>query len=446
MTTDPNRNQKQEEPSKNSSWKRIKSNVAVAGLVCAIIFVVLYGLVNIRTLNELTSSALDVLTPILLGVAIAYLLNPILKIFEYVVFKKIKNTRVLRGLSLSMTYVVAILIIVGFLFLLIPQLIESIKDFVGNFNFYVENTSKFINDTYSNLVSDGEYHEIIHGESLIALVKGFISNNQSLFDNIKEYGMGLVVGIKNTVLAIFISIYVLSSKERLKAQTKKLTTALFSETATYRFYRYLHLCHQTFGGFFIGKIVDSLIIGVITLVTLLIFQMPYVLLVSTIVCITNVIPVFGPFIGAIPSFIIIFIKDPVKALIFLVLILLIQQLDGNVIGPKILGDSTGLSSLGVIISIVIMGSYFGIIGMILGVPIFAVVVAIVKEFLEDRLYEKKRPIDTADYYEKDSLVDPRDKHEKLFLRALHPFATLFRKIVALFRRTDKKKKREKDNL
>ena len=443
---DNNQNKQPENGSRerNFSWKKMKSNVTVTALVCAITFLILYGLVNIHTISGLASSVLGVFTPILLGGAIAYMLNPLLKFFEYVVFKKMKNTNVIRGLSLLSTYVVALLAIVGFLFLLIPQLVESVADFIGKFDSYLANTAEFVNNAYSRLIGDGEYHEILHSEAIIKAFQEFLSTNEGLFDSVKEIGLGFVNGIKNVVLAIFISIYVLISKERLKAQTKKLTTALFAEHTNYRFYRYLNLCHQTFSGFFIGKIIDSLIIGGITLLTLLIFRIPSPLLISTIICITNIIPVFGPFIGAIPSFFFIFIQDPIKALIFLVLILLIQQLDGNVIGPKILGNSTGLSSLGVIVSIVIMSSYFGIIGMILGVPIFAVLVTIVKEIIEDRLYEKSRPIDTADYYEKDSLVDPREKHEKLFNRMVAPLVSIFKKIASIFKKGDKKKKQSED--
>ena len=443
---DNNQNKQPENGSRerNFSWKKMKSNVTVTALVCAITFLILYGLVNIQTISGLTSSVLGVFTPILLGGAIAYMLNPILKFFEFVVFKKMKNTNVIRGLSLLSTYVVAILAIIGFLFLLIPQLVESVADFISKFDSYLANTAEFVNNAYSRLIGDGEHHEILHSEAIMKAFQDFLSSNEGLFDSVKEIGLGFFNGIKNTVLAIFISIYVLISKERLKAQTKKLTTALFAEHTNFRFYRYLNLCHQTFSGFFIGKIIDSLIIGAITLVTLLIFRIPSPLLISTIICITNIIPVFGPFIGAIPSFFFIFIQDPLKALIFLVLILLIQQLDGNVIGPKILGNSTGLSSLGVIVSIVIMSSYFGIIGMILGVPIFAVLVTIVKEIIEDRLYEKNRPIDTADYYEKDSLVDPREKHEKLFNRMVAPLVSIFKKLTSLFKKGDKKEQQPED--
>ncbi|MBQ9783416.1 MAG: AI-2E family transporter, partial [Clostridia bacterium] len=159
---------------------------------------------------------------------------------------------------------------------------------------------------------------------------------------------------------------------------------------------------------------------------------------SAIVGVTNVIPFFGPIIGAIPSFLIIFIASPGKAFLFLLLILIIQQLDGNVIGPKILGNTTGISSLGVIISIIIMGDLFGVVGMLIGVPLFAVIIALVREFLDHRLKKKSLSTDTADYYEEDSLVDPHEVHEPVTKR-------LFRSIGHAFLRIFRPKKHKKKN-
>ena len=254
-----------------------------------------------------------------------------------------------------------------------------------------------------------------------------------------EYGMGLVVGLKNVLFAIFISIYVLASKERLKAQANKAATAVFSGKEKRRFYRYVRLCKRTFGGFFIGKLIDSLIIGLLTLVLMLIFRMPVPLLIATIVGITNIVPVFGPFIGAIPSFLLIFIVSPSKALIFLILIVLIQQLDGNVIGPKILGNTTGISTLGVVISIIVMGDFFGIVGMIIGVPVFALFIAVGKEMMEYRLRKKGLPTDTAEYYDTDSLIDPHEEHESASAKMFKNIGNTVMKVVALL---PKKKKAE----
>ena len=421
--------------------KRSKSGLA---LFCAFSFLILYIIVNASVFGGFFSAVMSVLTPIILGGALAYMLNPILKLFEFKIFKKLKNKKLLRGLSLLLTYVVALLIIVAVLLLLIPQLIQSIMDFAGKFDYYIDTTVNALNDFIAKLMDNNNMNDVIQKEKVFDAISQLVSKSGDLFSGIMgyivEYGMGLIIGIKNAVLAIFISIYILISKERLNAQTKKLTTAIFSPKGRRRFYHYVRLCDRTFGGFFVGKIIDSLIIGVITAIVLLIFRMPYVLLVSAIICITNVIPVFGPFIGAIPSFFIIFIVDPKKALLFLVLILLIQQLDGNVIGPKILGNSTNLSSLGVIISIIVMGEFFGVIGMIVGVPIFAVGVALIKEMIEHRLRKKELSTDTADYYARDSLVDPHESHETYSQKLFKNMGISFGKLVSKF----KKDKKEKD--
>ena len=419
-----------------------KKSFSLIALTCAIIFTTVYIIVNISILSNLFSAVLSVFAPILLGAALAYMLNPILKLFEFKVFKWIKHKGLLRTLSMIMTYVVMFAIIAAFLLLLIPQLIDSVTLFVSKFDGYMEHSVELINNLAADITSNEQYRNLISEETLTNALTGLLFKSGDIFTDImayvKEYGAGLIVSIKNIVLAIFISIYILISKERLKAQTVKFATAVFSPSKSRRFFKYVNLCDRTFGGFFVGKLIDSLIIGVITLIALLIFQIPYAILVSTIVAITNIIPVFGPFIGAIPSAFIILMDNPQKALIFLILIVLIQQLDGNVIGPKILGNTTGISSLGVIVSIIIMGEYFGVIGMLLGVPIFAVVISIVKEILDTKLRAKNKPTDTAEYYSIDSLEDPHEQHQK-------PLAKMLESLSGLFKKIFRPKKKNKEN-
>lgn len=401
---------------KESTWNRVKQNSQAAILACIIIFVVLYAIVNISVFSGLFTAILKVFTPIILGAALAYMLNPLLKLFETKALKRIRNKKLLRGLSLLLTFLVAFLIVAAFILLLIPQLAQSIQDFASNFDSYIQRTASWINEFMVNLTSNPKYSNMIDSAKILDFIQNLIGDSDEVADSVSKIGLGIFNTLKNILLMIFIAIYILLSKERLKAQTHKFTTAMFTKKGGERFYKYLTLCHENFTGFFVGKMIDSLIIGVLTLILLLIFRIPYAPLVATIVGITNIIPVFGPFIGAIPSFLIIFIADPVKALIFLILILIIQQIDGNIIGPKILGNTTGLSSLGVIISIIIMSAYFGVVGMIVGVPIFAVLVAIIKEFLDHKLEEKGLPSDTADYYERNSLVNPREEHDSLFIK------------------------------
>ena len=277
---------------------------------------------------------------------------------------------------------------------------------------------------------DNKYSTLMTGEKLKELLFKAINAITPSQDDAFNIITGIGIGLKNTFLALFISIYMLISKERLAAQFRKFSAAILGINGRKRLYRYIRIIHRNFGGYFSGVLVDALIIMVLSFICFLIFNIPYAPLIAVIIGTTNIIPIFGPFLGAIPSFIIIFIQDPAKALVFAILILVIQQLDGNIIAPKVLGNSTNISSLGVIISITIMGDYFGIVGMIIGVPIFAAGIAIGKEFIDHRLRIADMPTDTAEYYTDDSLVDPYEHHEtfshKLFRKTSESFCKLFR--------------------
>lgn len=186
----------------------------------------------------------------------------------------------------------------------------------------------------------------------------------------------------------------------------------FSEKAGKSIIEKSRKCNEIFGGFVIGKIIDSLIIGVLTFILLSIFNMPYTMLVSIIVCVTNVIPFFGPFIGAIPSFFLILLIDPIKALWFLLIIFLIQQLDGNIIGPKILGNSTGLSAFWVMFAILIAGGLFGFAGMLFGVPVFAIIYYLLSEWIRGKLKKKNLPLETENYMDAEELKGTKEIMEK----------------------------------
>ena len=425
--------------SDNHTRKPRRSAGAPVGMITIIIslvaFVILYTIVNISSISSVASSIMSVITPVALGAGIAYLLNPILKFFEKRVLKKIKNRKILRVLGLTLTYVSVLLFLGGAAFLVVPSLIESIAELINDFDGYIEHTIDLINGLIAKYLDTHE--EIsINREQLFGFISRLFNTSGDLFQSIGDYvikyGTGLVVGAKNLLFALFISVYVLLSKENLKAQAVKLATAFLRSDTRHKLFRYVKLCDKTFGGFFMGKIIDSLIIGAITFVTLFLFDMPFYLLVSAIVCVTNIIPVFGPFIGAIPSFFLIFIKDPAKAFAFLVIIFIIQQIDGNIIGPKILGNSTGMSALGVMVAIIIMGEWLGVVGMILGVPIFAVILTIVNEMAENRLRRKNLPINTAEYHSSSNETEPYIPNETIshavFTVTGHLFGKLFRAI------------------
>lgn len=424
-----------------------KGSGVFALTVFALIFLVIYVIVNLGAISEVLSYVLSVLSPLLIGFALAYILNPILRLFEFKIYKRIKNIHVLRALSLISTFLTALLIVAAFLWLLIPQIITSIEGLVSQYDTYVSKTTGFLNNLISKFMAEGHVSEYVNEQHIRDFVANFFSASGDVLEGvmayIKEYGMGLFEGVKNTILGIFIAIYVLISKEKLQAQVRKLGAAFLPDSRVRKLGKYISITHKTFSGFFVGKIIDSAIIMVLTLIIMLICNMPYALLVSVIVGVTNIIPIFGPIVGAVPSFFIIFIVDPQKALIFLVLIILIQQLDGNVIGPMILGDSTGISSLGVIVAIIIMGDLFGVLGMIIGVPIFAVATTVIKEISETRLRKKNKSTDTADYYLKDAIADPHENHEPVATRIVKNTARMFKKISDRIRKRGSESEEQK---
>ena len=218
--------------------------------------------------------------------------------------------------------------------------------------------------------------------------------------SLTEGVIGVVNGLIDVLIGFIVAIYLLFGKEKFLGQGRKIVYAFNTPR---RANIILHLAaktNKTFSGFIIGKLIDSAIIGVLCFIGLSILKMPYTLLVSVIVGVTNVIPVFGPYIGAIPSTILILLVDPMKGLYFVIFIFLLQQLDGNVIGPMILGDSTGLSAFWVMFAILIGGGLFGLVGMIVGVPTFAVIYYIIKMLIQQKLEQKKLPIETENYNEK----------------------------------------------
>ena len=412
--------------------------------ICAIIFVIIFTMANIQGVIGVLSSIFSVLTPVIIGFALAYILNPMLTFYEYKVFKKLKNKNFIRGISITLTLVTAFVILLAFLWLLIPQVITSSKDLISNYDNYIESTVNLINSTISKIATDDHLTEYISAEEVTNFVlKFFASSSQimsSILSYVSDFAMGLFVGLKNTILGIFIAIYMLVAKERLLALARKFGTAFISERNFKIVQKYASITHNTFTGFFVGKIVDSAIILLLTLVLLLIFDINYPLLIAVIVGITNIIPVFGPIIGAIPSFFILFIIDPKQAFIFLILIILIQQLDGNVIGPKILGDSTGISSLGVLIAIIVMGEYFGIIGMIIGVPIFAVLGVLINEIADVKLTKRGKSTYLDEYYHKDAMIDPHTKRQPILLKI---FGKLYRSLFKGVRARKIKKAKDK---
>ncbi len=379
--------------------------VILAGIVCYFAFL------RLDDIAGLLGKIGGILQPIILGLVFAYLLNPLVTIIENQVIKmfekKAKNREKLRKVSRSIgiagSLLVAFAVVILLLNMVIPELYRSIRDLIMSLPHQINTAIDFLES------------EKIHDTAFSGTIKSVLENGAEAFQmwlktdlltRINQMMSFVTVGVFSVVETLFdiavgviVSVYVLNSKEKFTGQCKKITYALLSRERANLMLQITRKSHKIFGGFVIGKIIDSIIIGILCFIGLSILDMPYTLLVSVIVGVTNVVPFFGPYIGAIPSAILILLSEPIKGIYFVIFILVLQQFDGNILGPKILGDSTGLSAFWVVFSILLGGGLFGFVGMIMGVPTFAVFYYLVSMFIEQKLERKKLPKESKEYEE-----------------------------------------------
>lgn len=360
----------------------------------------------------------NAIEPIVFGIIFAYVLNPLLNLYEKYVFLRLFNTlfkknsertaKAARMVSIFVTLLTAVAIVAGLITMIVPELYVNIEKLVKNLPTYIENGQSWLTqlkDDYPEVVEQLTASLDAVSDDLIAfLTDKFIPNANNIITQISIGIYGTLKTMLNIIVGIIVSVYILSSKEHYAALSKKLVYGFAKKDHAEKIIKLVKYTDDRFGGFLVGKIVDSTIIGIICFIMCSIFRMPYALLVSAIVGVTNIIPFFGPFIGAVPCAILILLVNPIKAVTFAVLIIIIQQADGNIIGPKILGDRTGLDSFGVMFAILFSGGLFGITGLIIGVPMFAVIFGIIYSICDKNLEERKMPTDIEAYYEDDVLV------------------------------------------
>jgi Predicted permease len=365
--------------------KRMLSNLAVV-----VVGVLLYiALSNVMAVRGAISKLFSVLSPFIIGITIAYLLNIPMCFFEEKVFKRFHKKQLLAILT---TYILALLLFVLLLGMIIPQLIDSIYTLINNIQTYFDNINDLIGWIGEKVQIERETTEAVM-VSYQDLVNEALSYVRGIFPEIINMTMRLGTLLVSGLTALIASIYMLSSKKSLLQQCCRMMYAILPKHHADNLMRISKLSNGVFAGFIGGKIIDSAIIGVIcfvfmTLANLTIVEMPYALLISVIIGVTNIIPFFGPFIGAIPSILIILMVNPWSVLWFIIFIIVLQQFDGNYLGPKILGNTTGLPAMWVLISIVVGGGLFGFTGMLLGVPTVAVLYTLISDFVENQLSKK----------------------------------------------------------
>lgn len=388
-------------------WNRRYNTIAVYAflvIVGSLLFFVMLN--NLPSVRGVISNVLHTLQPFLYGFVIAYILNPVYVFFEDKFMPWITNRRlppsVNRLLAILITYLVAGLGLSIFFWFVIPEVANSISSVLSNMQSYLivlQDLASWFADLISVQGMPPEIYSAIDQSfnDLVQAAYQFISNT---LPHMMDFAMNFASSVVNFIVGIIISIYMFIGKEMFIAQSSKLMYALFPKQKAEFAIELARESNTIFSGFITGKIIDSAIIGVLCFAGLAILKMPYVMLVSVIVGITNVIPYFGPFIGAIPSALLILTESPLQAAIFLVFILLLQQFDGNILGPKILGDSTGLSAFWVIFAIMLFGNLMGYLGMFIGVPVFAVIYSLMRRFVTGQLVRKGLPTETKDYTRK----------------------------------------------
>ncbi len=390
-------------------------------IVCSVLL--FFALYRFNIIYEGIKIFVKVLEPFIYGLVMAYLLCPIYNFSVcrcYALMNRGKykfkyDLTFSKAVGSIISLAILITVIMGVLWMIIPGLIESLVNVVDIIPSAVERFSAWIDVKFADLpVAKGTIDEWTQSltDGIMQFAKDkILPQADSVVLSISGTVLEAVGTLLNFLIGIIVCGYFLNIKDTLAAQAKKFIVATFNENRAEEFLAGAAYTNRTFGGFINGKIIDSAIIGIICFICMSIFQWEYTLLISCIVGITNIIPFFGPFIGAIPSALLLLMVDPMQSLYFVIFIFILQQFDGNILGPKILGETTGIASFWVLFSVLVGGGLFGFIGMVLGIPVFAVIYTYFEKIIDKRLARKGFSTETADY-KVDKYRVKRDKDKK----------------------------------
>lgn len=380
------------------SWKKLDPNLKanISAFTISGILIVLFYLIikNLPAIGNGIGVMLKALMPFLIGMLLALIMTPLRRWIEKKVMKNVHwRARTKRRVATLLCLIVVLLVLAAFFAIIMPQLISSLKSFAENLQSYIDSIEKALAKLS---VSDPELRDNI--QKMIRTgsdqLTSWLTGAQGGLTKIISFSVSVVKNIINFFIGLIIMFYLLLDEEKFKHQVKKLAYGAFPEKAGDEIMYVGRLSVRMFNSFIAGKAVDSLIIGIVCWLVVTILQMPYAPMIGFIVGITNMIPVFGPFIGAIPCLIILLIINPWQSLEFLIFIIILQQIDGNIIGPHILGDSMGLPTLWIMFAIIVGGALFGVVGMFLGVPIFSVIYTLVANVLNRRMMENQIDLNT----------------------------------------------------
>ena len=374
---------------------KFKSNILLATYVVGLAFL----LINIESVSSFLGSGIHIVRPFLIGICIAFVLNIPMKLYEERILiplsRKMKGNKLEKGerpIALVFTIFTILLLLIGLITFIIPQLAESGSTLVKNIPNYIKSLQDFMAQymTSADVLNQIWEQVVSMGENIIKIV-GQITGG--ILSQVLDITVGLTSTIVNFFMGLLIAIYILLSKERLAIHGKKVIYAFINKKNADRIMTVLEIANVKFTKFISGQCIEAVILGTLCFVGMSIFRMPYALLISTIIGVTALIPIFGALIGTIPAAFIIFMVEPKTALWFIVLIVVIQQIEGNLIYPMVVGNSIGLSAIWVLFAITVGGSTFGIFGILIGIPLFGVIYTVFANITNKRLKDKNIKID-----------------------------------------------------
>lgn len=370
----------------------------ILAVFCTAALSILFFFVLFRAsaIRDLFHAVLNILMPFLYGAGIAYVLKPLCNAYERLLnrYWHPKSKKVIGMISVTGSMVTGLVIVYVVLSMLLPQLAVSVARMARSLPSMIDEISAMVDQLFDgNMVIQSYIAELSDAgtESLSEWLKDSILPYLDAVLTGLSSGMINVAGIfMDLLIGLVVAVYLLANRKKFKKQGKMLIYSIFSERWAEKIVEEIRFADRVFSGFIGGKLLDSAIIGIICYIGMLLMKMPYAVLISVIVGVTNIIPFFGPYIGAIPSAVILLTVSPMNCLMFVIFIIILQQVDGNIIGPRILGNSTGLSGIWVLFAILLFGGLFGFVGMIIGVPVFAVIYDILRKLIIKGLQLRKK--------------------------------------------------------
>ncbi len=383
--------------------KKYQTISVYAAAVIAVNVLLVLALFNFGEIFDSIKNFFTVMEPVTWGLVIAFLTNPIMEKTSALLRKfyktdeqRTKRKGFIKIISVIITELLFLGVMTGLVAIVVPELIKSVMEIFDNTGSIVASVQKWINKFLRNYPS--------LEQAATKWLSDFNTDLGTIYDNVKPMleniltgAWGVVTVVKNFLLGLIVSVYMLCSKEKLLAQIKKIIISITKKRTCQKIMSVCSQANTVFSGFITGKLIDSTIIGLICFIGLTIMGMPYSTMISVLIGVTNIIPFFGPLIGAVPTSLLILLLEPKKCIIFVIFVIVLQQFDGNILGPKILGDSTGLPGFWVLISLLVFGGLFGFVGMVMAVPTSALAYSFLRSSVEEKLRRKNLPVST-DYY------------------------------------------------